>query len=134
VLTTQYLEEADRLADHVVLIDAGRVVATGSPRQLKARVGRARFRLTTQTDADHARLCAALDGLVTVTGHLPRTVVVVLEDSGRLGLSSLRETIERAHAANVTIESYSLEQASLDDVFFQLTGHSRAEVRAGEEK
>jgi ABC-2 type transport system ATP-binding protein len=63
VLTTQYLEEADRLAGHVVLIDGGRVVATGSPQELKARVGPARFELTTETDAGFAQLRAALDGL-----------------------------------------------------------------------
>jgi len=129
VLTTQYLEEADRLAGQVVLIDQGRIVATGSPRELKARIGRARFELTVKTDSDLARLCAALDGLVTVTDPARRTVSIVLEDCGGPGLAGLHEALKRAAAASVPVEGYILRQASLDDVFFQLT--KRTKTSAG---
>ena len=85
LLTTQYLEEADRLADDIVLVDEGRVVATGAPQDLKARIGGARLKLTTATEPDFARLCTALADLVIVTDKTRRTVIVVL--AGPAGLA-----------------------------------------------
>jgi ABC-2 type transport system ATP-binding protein len=132
LLTTQYLEEADRLADDIVLIDEGRVVATGAPQELKASIGGARLELTMATDADVARLCTALAGLVIVTDQARRTVSVVLGGPGRTGLRDLAEALQRAIGAEAGVEAFSLHQASLDDVFFQLTGRFKASAAVKE--
>jgi len=126
LLTTQYLEEADRLADDIVLIDEGRVVATGAPQDLKARIGGARLELTTATEPDFARLRTALAGLVVVADQARRTVSVFLGGPGRPGLRDLAEALERAIGAGAAVEAFSLHQAGLDDVFFQLTGRTKA--------
>src|SRR5580693_1412858 len=82
LLTTQHLEEADALAGSVVFIDAGRVVAAGTPAELKARSGKAQFNLIAVTDADFIRLTAALGGRAVVTDQARRTVRVAVQGTG----------------------------------------------------
>jgi oleandomycin transport system ATP-binding protein len=121
LLTTQYLEEADQLAHEIVVIDHGRVIAAGTPRQLKSRVGgkvlEARPLDPAQVPAT-ARVLAAFadgdDGIRTSNG----LVTVTIADRSVLG-----EAVRRLDDAGIVLDDLSLRSASLDEVFLVLTGH-----------
>jgi ABC-2 type transport system ATP-binding protein len=132
LLTTQYLDEADALAGSVVFIDAGRVVAAGTPAELKARAGQAQFDLIAATGADVIRLTAALGTLAVVTDQACRAVRVAVQGSGLEGIRELNAITGAAAAAGAGIERFSLREPDLDDVYFQLTGHARAAGAAGD--
>jgi daunorubicin resistance ABC transporter ATP-binding subunit len=132
LLTTQYLDEADALAGSVVFIDAGRVVAAGTPAELKARAGHAQFDLIAATGADVIRLTAALGTLAVVTDQSRRAVRVAVQGSGLEGIRELNAITGAAAAAGAGIERFSLREPDLDDVYFQLTGHARPARPAGD--
>jgi daunorubicin resistance ABC transporter ATP-binding subunit len=125
LLTTQYLDEADALAGAVVFVDAGHVVATGTPAELKARAGQARFDLIAASDADVIRLSAALGARGIVTDQARRAVRVPIQGSGVDGIRELNAITEAAMRAGAGIERFSLHEPDLDDVYFQLTGRAR---------
>ncbi len=120
LLTTQYLDEADELADRIVVVDHGRVIAAGTAADLKAQVGGARLEVTLSV-ADPAAP-AALEPLVAGTVH-------VSHDGRRLrapvrNINGFATTVVRAlDSAGVTVDNVDVHQPSLDDVFFALTGH-----------
>ena len=129
LLATQYMDEADALAGSVVFISAGRVVATGTPAELKARAGQAQFDLIAATGADVIRLTAAL---AVVTGEARRAVRVAVQSSGLEGVRELNAITGPALRAGASIERSSLHEPDLDDVYFQLTGHARPAGAAGD--
>jgi daunorubicin resistance ABC transporter ATP-binding subunit len=123
LLTTQYLEEADQLAEHLVVIDRGHVIAQGTPGQLKSRVGgdRLQLRLHTSTTADQAaELVAGLGSgppqVDTQTGE----VSVPIAD----GAAILPEVVRRLDAAGLALSDLALRRPTLDDVFLTLTGQT----------
>ncbi|MBU3066871.1 ATP-binding cassette domain-containing protein [Nocardia sp. NEAU-G5] len=125
LLTTQYLDEADALADSIAFLDTGRLITTGSPAELKARAGSTQLVLTTVSAREAARLGAGLDGHRAVADADHRTVRIPLPDSGSDGLRELRAVLDTALRAGVAVESYAVREPDLDDVYFQLTGHAR---------
>ncbi|MEV6514871.1 ATP-binding cassette domain-containing protein [Micromonospora chalcea] len=120
-LTTQYLEEADHLADRVALLDGGRLVAEGSPAELKRLVpgGHVRLHFT-----DPAQLAAAAGLLPAATRHDDDLTLRVPGDGGVSGVKAL---LDRLDAAGVAVESMSLHTPDLDDVFLALTSHRTEE-------
>jgi ABC-2 type transport system ATP-binding protein len=121
LLTTQYLEEADRLAERLAVIDHGRVIDEGTSGQLKDRVGGSVLEVTVP-EVDRARALQALRGL----GHQDPTddrhhgkVVLPAPD----GAATLTEALRRLDAANLAPEDLALRKPTLDDVFLALTGH-----------
>ncbi len=119
LLTTQYLEEADRLADHLVVLDHGRVIAEGTPTQLKANLGATVLEvgLSSLDDVDRTA------GLLGAVGpHVPvvnGTVVEVTVDQGpQAAMASLRSLDQ----AGIVPSTFTLREPSLDDVFLALTG------------
>jgi oleandomycin transport system ATP-binding protein len=119
LLTTQYLEEADALADDITVIDHGRVIATGTPDQLKQIVG---GQTLTVRPVDGARIGDVEDILQTLTtGRLdrPRPAVVQVPVAGD---AALTEAVRRLGAAGIQLTELSLSLPSLDEVFFTLTG------------
>jgi ABC-2 type transport system ATP-binding protein len=115
-LTTHYLEEADRLADRVAVLDHGRIVAEGTPEELKRLI-----------PGSHVRLqFAARDALESAAAILPGSI---REDDGFVltvptdaGIRSLHELLDRLLAASIEVESFSVHTPDLDDVFLTLTG------------
>ncbi|HXL89187.1 MAG TPA: ATP-binding cassette domain-containing protein [Streptosporangiaceae bacterium] len=119
LLTTQYLDEADALAREVVFINAGRVVATGTPAELKAQTGQAQFELIAASGADFARLTAALAAFGHVHGDaVSRAVRVAVGDGGVADLNAITAAVAQA---GVDVERFSLREPDLDDVYFELT-------------
>ena len=125
LLTTQYLEEADALADSITFIDSGRVVAAGSPAELKKQAGQAQFDLIAASDADVFRLTTALGAASIVTDVAGRAVRVAVQGGGLPGIRELNAITEAATQAGARIERFSLHEPDLDDVYFELTGHPR---------
>ncbi|HUA48059.1 MAG TPA: ATP-binding cassette domain-containing protein [Solirubrobacteraceae bacterium] len=120
-LTTQYLEEADRLADRVAVLDHGRIVAEGSPDELKRRVPGGHIRLhfpdpQTTLSAAHA-LGSETDNAESATLKVP----------GDGSPASLRDLLGRLGAAGIEPDRLSIHDADLDDVFLALTGHPTSE-------
>jgi ABC-2 type transport system ATP-binding protein len=116
LLTTQYLDEADQLADSVAVIDAGRVAARGTPAELKSALGHAAVRVTLPSAEDPAVLMAlaVLGPQARADG---RTVAVPAPD----GLSDLAEVVERLRVHRLEVLDVALAHATLDEVFAALT-------------
>jgi ABC-2 type transport system ATP-binding protein len=118
-LTTQYLEEADVLADRVGIIDHGHIVAEGTPAALKAEVGKPTVEAIPENPDDLDRTAAIL-GQLGERVNSPRGVAVRLDD-GHVGLASAVRALD---AAGLRCENIQLHQPSLDDVFLAKTGRS----------
>jgi ABC-2 type transport system ATP-binding protein len=129
LLTTQYLDEADELADRIVVVDHGKAIAEGTAAELKAQVGGARLEVT---------LSAADPAAVDALAPLVAGPVQVSHDGRRLrapvnGGAGLATTVVRAlDEAAVTVDDVDVHQPSLDDVFFTLTGHAVQDAEESE--
>ena len=121
LLTTQYLEEADQLADRISVIDAGRVVADGTADQLKAKLGGDRIDVVLHDAADLARVAPLLPGETTVDEDR-RLISAPVSDR----MAALTETVRALEAAGVEAEDVALRRPTLDEVFLHLTKEASA--------
>jgi ABC-2 type transport system ATP-binding protein len=119
-LTTQYLEEADALADRVGIIDHGKIVAEGTPAALKAEIGRPTVEAEPRDPGEHERTVAVLSRFGEPAGASPKGVAVRLAG----GESELAEVVRALDAEGIAIERLQLHAPSLDDVFLTKTGRS----------
>jgi ABC-2 type transport system ATP-binding protein len=125
LLTTQYLDEADRLANTIAVIDQGRLIAEGTSDELKDRLGgeRLEVRLDDDADLDTALRVLAPMSDELVTGEARLVKVNVREHSG-----AIVEAVRRLSDAGVGVADLALRRPTLDDVFLSLTGHAAEEV------
>ncbi len=122
LLTTQYLEEADKLADRIAVVDAGRVIAEGTPDELKSLVGGERIELTLTPGADIGTAAAAITAYVTGQVEVDKQRrKVTAPVSATAGLAT--DMVRSLDAAGVTVDSLTVHRPSLNDVFLNLTGH-----------
>jgi ABC-2 type transport system ATP-binding protein len=117
-LTTQYLDEADRLADRIAVLDHGRIVAEGTPAELKRRIPGGHIELRF-SDLDPLHEAARLLDIAPPDGEQ-----LALQVPGGGTLASLRHLLERLDDGNVEVDDISIHTPDLDDVFFAVTGHS----------
>ena len=136
LLTTQYLEEADRLARDIVVVDHGRVIAEGTPAELKANLGTSVVSITLSDDEAVQRAIALVTPLSDKEPIVDRNIVeLTVENGPKVGAEVLRAL----DAAGVSIAGLALREPSLDDVFLSLTGHkseveTEGEAAAGRKK
>jgi ABC-2 type transport system ATP-binding protein len=118
LLTTQYLEEADRLADRIAVVDTGRIIAEGTAAELKAQLGATVIEVGHGSPAETSRAAGLLDGLGGVATDGTRLTLTV-EDGPR----AMVEVVRALDTAGLPPTALALREPSLDDVFLSLTGH-----------
>ena len=124
LLTTQYLEEADVLADQIVVIDQGKVIATGTSGQLKDRVGGDVLEFTVVDPGQIEEAKRAVVELSPTEPILDRKSAKVSVAVGQYGTNALAMAVRNLDSAGVEVDGLSLHRPSLDDVFLAITGHS----------
>ena len=124
LLTTQYLEEADQLADEIAVIDRGTVIARGTSDALKKQVGGERLEITVET----ADVTTAQEIVARVSGNSTHTDLRTISASVSTGSVALMETLRALDEAKIHPLDIGLKRPSLDDVFLSLTGHVAEET------
>jgi ABC-2 type transport system ATP-binding protein len=122
LLTTQYLEEADQLADRIAVLDEGTLVAEGTAAELKQRVAPRRLDVQLVSDAAFTEVCDFLGERGLRTERSTRTVAVTLDGAAR----QVRALLDEIDPDGTRVADFTVRTASLDDVFLALTGHAAA--------
>jgi ABC-2 type transport system ATP-binding protein len=126
LLTTQYLEEADALADDIAIIDSGKLIAQGTADELKAQVGGERVELVVADRSEVPKAVAALVPLATAEPVVDEdTHMVTVQVSG--GTRALADVVRELDTAGVVAQDLALRRPTLDEVFLSLTGHAAEE-------
>ncbi len=119
LLTTQYLEEADKLADRIAVLDQGKIIAQGTADELKDKVGKERLEVTIKPGFDFTKAVQLIGGDIVAQDKEDRTISITTGGT----VSEIKRILDRMEENNIEIETLSLHKPTLDDVFLQLTGH-----------
>lgn len=122
LLTTQYLEEADQLADRIVVIDGGKVIAEGTAKELKAKVGKDRLELTFETATEYKKAVGLIGNDSDHNGD-DLTIVMTINDTNK----DVSKILNDLTAAKIKIAAMAVHKPTLDDVFLALTGKTKEE-------
>jgi ABC-2 type transport system ATP-binding protein len=128
VLTTQYLEEADNLADQIAVLDKGKIIALGTADELKARVGKERIEIIIDTDANFTKALGLIEGEGLKSNKEERSISISTDGSVR----EVKRILDLLYDAAIEIDNFSVHKPSLDDVFLTLTGHEAIVAGADE--
>lgn len=126
LLTTQYLEEADQLADKIAVIDGGKVIEQGTADELKSRVGKERLELVIAQNSNFEEAVKAIGGVAVQTDLKKRTISVSTDGS----VHEVKRVLDHLEIAKIDIDTLSLHKPTLDDVFLQFTGHGATKEEA----
>lgn len=132
LLTTQYLDEADQLADHIAVIDMGRVIASGTADELKTAAGGGQIEVVIR---DERRLFEATVAVQTVTRVEPRVdrrarrISADVED----GSAAIAGIVRMLDGDQIAVDEIALRRPTLDEVFLRLTGHSASEEESSDD-
>jgi ABC-2 type transport system ATP-binding protein len=119
LLTTQQLEEADHLADHIVVLDGGKIIARGTADELKDKVGGERIRFVFESASDLEKAKKLINGKGLVIDEKQRSLSI----SNEKGIKRLKQLLEEFEKEKIKASGMSLSKPTLDDVFMKLTGH-----------
>ncbi len=125
LLTTQYLEEADKLANKIAVIDHGQVIAEGTATELKAKVGHEHLELTLANTAAFEQATTLFSNLSVTSKASDLTMSIALDQ----GVHQLRSLLDQLDDQKIAIDNFGIHRPTLDDVFLKLTGHQAEEVQ-----
>lgn len=124
LLTTQYLDEADQLADQIVVIDGGKVIAEGTATELKSKIGKDRLILFFKSKHDLHNAVDALGKTVVDTDESELSTSVIIQNTD----TDVRQTLDRLANSKISVSSMDIHKPTLDDVFLSLTGKQKQKV------
>lgn len=122
LLTTQYLEEADKLADRIAVLDNGRIIAQGTAAELKSRIGKERLEIVFKDESDFKKAAETIRGQALQTDEKKRTISLATGGT----VSEVKRVLDYMDKSGIEVEALSLHKPTLDDVFLDLTGHGAA--------
>lgn len=125
LLTTQYLEEADQLADKIIVIDGGKVIAEGTAKELKSKVGHDRLELTFGSAATYKKAVDVLGKSVQETNKDEKSVTIILKDTN----ADVRKVLDTLQKNKLKFDSMAVHKPTLDDVFLSITGKTKASTK-----
>jgi ABC-2 type transport system ATP-binding protein len=131
LLTTQYLDEADQLADRIAVIDKGKVVAEGTPGELKASVGKTRLQLNLKRAADTAKSLSIVQDVLGAKAQSIDSTNITAPMTDPEGVTDVLVALRKA---GIRLNGVSVKEPTLDEVFFALTGTKVAQTEANEEE
>jgi ABC-2 type transport system ATP-binding protein len=134
LLTTQYLDEADELADEIVVIDHGKVIAAGTSEDLKGRIGGDVLEFTVPDRGQVSEAVVAIADIGEGEPHVDKETGVISVGVGGRGSDALIDAVRSLDGAGVRTQGLALRRPSLDDVFLALTGHAAEEDEPGGRK
>lgn len=130
LLTTQYLEEADKLADKIAVIDHGKVIALGTANELKGKVGKNRLELHFAKVDDLKKAESSITGKNLTLNEVENSLTIPIEN----GVKEVKQILDKMETLGIDIDSMSLHKPTLDDVFLKLTGHETDENKINNTK